>query len=115
MYSQPNLTGEIDWIAVVAETDSGARFRAPIERVFPALRDARYRRVVRQGFGDEPGARARCAEFLGAFLREANARAAPGERLRAVEAQRWHWNYARDPDDPAHGALTERIVVRASP
>lgn len=113
MYSQPNLTGVIEWHAVVAETESGRRIRAPIERAIPAFRDARYRRVIRQSFGAGPEKRALGEAFLGAFLRAHNARSAPAERLAAAEAQRWRWDYRRDPDDPAHGALVERFTVRA--
>jgi hypothetical protein len=113
MYSQPNLTGVIDWLAVVGETASGERMRAPIERAIPAFRDARYRRVIRQAFGPDAEKRALAETFLAAFLRAHNAHAAPAERLVAVEAQRWRWDYRREPDDPAHGVLAERLTVRA--
>jgi hypothetical protein len=113
MYSQPNLSGVIDWLAVVGETASGERMRAPIERALPAFRDARYRRVIRQAFGRDAEKRALGEAFLAAFLRAHNARAAPAERLVAVEAQRWRWDYRREPDHPTHGVLLERLTVRA--
>lgn len=113
MYSKPNLSGVIDWYAVVAETESGARVRAPIERAIPAFRDARYRRVIRQSFDADPAKRALGERFLRAFLDAHNAQAGPRERLAVVEAQRWRWDYARDPDDAAHGVLVERLEVRA--
>jgi hypothetical protein len=113
MYSQPNLSGGVDWYAVVATDARGAKSRAPIEAAFPALRDARYRRVVRQSFGGGPEKRALAETFVRAFLREHNARRPPGERLVAVEVQRWRWDFARTPDDPRHGALAEHWSVRA--
>ncbi len=114
MYSQPNLSRVIDWVAVVATDASGARFRAPIERAIPAFRDARYRRVIRQSFGGDGEKRALAEAFLRAFLRAHNAGAAPAARLVAVEAQRWRWDFGRAPDDPAHGVLAERWEVRAT-
>ena len=113
MYSQPNLTGVIEWFAVVAETASGERIRAPIEQAIPAFRDARYRRVIRQSFGAGAEKRALGETFLATFLRAHNAQAAPGARLVAAEAQRWRWDYRRTPGDPAHGLLVERFTVRA--
>jgi hypothetical protein len=114
MYSKPNLSGVIDWYAVVATDESGGRFRAPIEAAIPALRDARYRRVIRQSYDPSPEKRALAEEFLAAFLRAHNASAAPGERIVAVEAQRWRWDYSRDPNDSAHGELVESFAVRAA-
>jgi hypothetical protein len=114
MYSKPNLTGVIDWIAVTATFESGETRRAPIEDAIPAFRDARYRRVLRQSFDADPENRALAERFLEAFLRAYDASAKPGERIVAVEVQRWHWDYARDPDAPAHGQLAERYEVRAT-
>jgi Vitamin K-dependent gamma-carboxylase len=114
MYSKPNLTGVIDWYAVVATDESGNRFRAPIEAAIPAFRDARYRRVIRQSYGPSPEKRAFGEAFLAAFLRAHNRTATPGERIVAVEAQRWRWDYARDPDDSAHGVLAESFTVSAA-
>ena len=110
MYSKPNLTGKIDWIAVVATFESGESRRAPIEDAIPALRDARYRRVLRHGFEQDEQALAK--EFLTAFARAHNANAKPGSRIASVEAQLWRWNYARAPNDPRHGELVERYGVR---
>ncbi len=114
MYSKPNLTGEIDWLAVVATFESGERRRAPIEVALPALRDARHRRVIRQSFDGDPKKRALAEALLAAFLRAHNGKAAPGERIAGVEAQRWHWDYARTPDDPEHGELADHYTVRAA-
>ena len=113
MYSKPNLTGVIDWYAVEATFESGERRRAPIERAIPAVRDARYRRVIRQGFDGDAQNRALAEAFLAAFARAYNTAATAGERITAVEAQRWRWDYARSPDDSAHGTLAERFIVRA--
>ncbi len=106
MYSKPNLSGEIDWLAVVATFESGEQGRAPIERAIPAFRDSRYRRVLRQGF--EPEQQALALEFLAAFARVHNANAAPGAHIAALEVQRWHWDYARAPGDPRHGEIADR-------
>jgi hypothetical protein len=114
MYSKPNLTGVIDWYAVVATDESGKRFRAPIEAAIPAFRDARYRRVIRQSYDPSPEKLALAEEFLAAFLRAHNGTATPGERIVAVEAQRWRWDYLHDPDDSAHGELAESFTVRAA-
>jgi hypothetical protein len=114
MYSKPNLTGVIEWYAVVATNESGGRARAPVEQAIPAFRDARYRRVIRQSFDGSPERRALAEEFLAAFLRAHNEAAAPGERLVAAEAQRWRWDYARVPNDSAHGELAESFSVRAA-
>ena len=110
MYSKPNLTGEIDWIAVVATFESGELRRAPIGDAIPALRDARYRRVLRRGF--ERYEQALAKEFLTAFALAHNANAKPGSRITSVEAQLWRWNYSRAPNDPRHGALVERYGVQ---
>ncbi len=114
MYSKPNLTGVVEWIAVVAIDASGER-RAPIEAAIPALRDARHRRAIRQSFAGDPEKRALGEALLAAFLRAHNATAAPGGRIAAVEAQQWRWDYVRAPDDPAHGTLVARYSVRAEP
>jgi hypothetical protein len=114
MYSKPNLTGVIDWYAVVATDESGRRFRAPIEAAIPALRDARYRRVIRQSYDASPEKRALAEQFLAAFLRAHNRNAPPGGRIVAVEAQRWRWDYSRHPHDAAHGELAESFAVRAA-
>jgi hypothetical protein len=114
MYSKPNLTGVIDWYAVVATDESGKRSRAPIEAAIPAFRDARYRRVIRQSYAASPEKRALAEQFLAAFLRAHNASATPGERIVAVEAQRWRWDYRRLPNDSAHGELVESFAVRAA-
>ena len=110
MYSKPNLTGEIEWIAVVATFESGGLGRAPIEQAIPAFRDARYRRVLRHGF--EPDEQALAKEFLTAFALAHNANAEPGSRITAVEAQLWRWNYSRAPDDPEHGEVTDRYGIQ---
>ena len=115
MYSKPNLSGVIDWYALAATTASGARTRAPIERAIPAFRDARYRRLLRQSFGAGGEKRALAERFLAVFLRVYNASAPPGERLVAVEAERWRWDYARAPHDAAHGERIEHFEVRAAP
>lgn len=109
MYSKPNLSGVIEWFAVSAQFEDGSVRRAPIEDAIPALRDARYRRVVRHGFreGGEPTARA----FLAAFAAAHNAEAAAGERITAVEVQRRRWDFARDPDDPEHGEISGRYGI----
>jgi len=112
MYSKPNLTGVIDWYAVVATDESGYRFRAPIEAAIPAFRDARYRRVIRQSYGPSSEKRALAEAFLAAFLRAHNESPTPGERIVAVEAQHWRWDYARDPGDSARGVLAESFTVR---
>ena len=111
MYSKPNLTGVVDWYAVVATFESGETRRAPIEAALPALRDARHRRVIRQGFDPDPEKRQLAREFLASFARAYNAKAAPGAGIRSVEAQRWRWDYARTPDDARHGELVERLRI----
>jgi hypothetical protein len=115
MYSKPNPSGVVDWYALVSTDAAGVRRRAPIESAFPALRDARYRRVLRQSFDADPEDRRVAESFLAAFLRAHNASAPPSERLSAVEAQHWRWDTVREPHSPTHGALAERFEVRAAP
>jgi hypothetical protein len=103
MYSKPDLSGEIDWYAVRATRASGETSKAPIEDALPALRDGRYRRVVRHGF--LPGGAPAAKEFLATFAAVHNATAEPGERITSVVVERWHWDYAHHPDDPRHGVL----------
>ena len=114
MYSKPNLTGVIEWYSVVAESARGERFRAPIEDAFPALRDARYRRVIRQSFSGDDRDRALGEEFLAAFLRVHAERVATADPIVAVEARQWRWDFARQPNDSAHGELVARFEVRAT-
>ncbi len=113
MYSKPNHSGVIEWYAVLATYESGAVGKAPIEQVFPALRDARYRRAIRRGF--ETDGRPVADAFLRALATTHNARAAPGSRITALEVQRWRWDFARDPRDPDHGELDARFELRAEP
>ncbi|HEU4429628.1 MAG TPA: HTTM domain-containing protein [Myxococcota bacterium] len=114
MYSKPNLSGVVEWYAVVATFESGEPRRAPIEAALPAFRDARYRRVIRQGFEAQAEKQALARAFLASFLRTHNASAAAGGRIRCVEAQRWRWDYAREPDDPQHGEIVGRIRVEGA-
>ncbi|MEO8277730.1 MAG: hypothetical protein ABI639_16065 [Thermoanaerobaculia bacterium] len=103
MYSKPDTTGIIEWIAVRATFASGETRKAPIEAAIPAMRDARYRRVVRRGFLPENQMLAKT--FLADFAAAHNAKAPAAERITAVAVERWRWDWAKQPDDPRHGEL----------
>ncbi|MGE0639338.1 MAG: hypothetical protein AB7G12_06030 [Thermoanaerobaculia bacterium] len=113
MYSNPNLTGRVDWYAVRATYASGEEGKAPVEAAIPALRDARYRRIVRHGF--RPATEPVAKEFLRAVGRAWNRTAAPGERITALRVERWSWDYAHQPDDPRHGSVAASYGVDLTP
>jgi hypothetical protein len=107
------MSGVLHWYAVRATYESGIVAKAPIEAAIPALRDARYRRLVRLGFG--PKARPTAELFLHAFVTAHNREAPPGERIIAVEVQRWRWDFARDPHALEHGVLEEGYGISITP
>lgn len=108
MYSRRNVTGELEYFRVVAHRASGETARAYPEKVIPAVRDSRYRRVIRLCFAPEQVST--CQEFLKTTGDLLNQRAAPSP-IERLEVQRVEWNFREDPTDPHHGKVRQRFVV----
>jgi hypothetical protein len=112
MYSKPDLAGVAQYHLVTAKFESGEVEPAPIEAVLPALRDARYRRIIRHGF--DPKHRALAQSFLEVVAEIHNERAEPGQRIMELQAERWRWDFVHDSDDPQHGRLQNAYTYTVS-
>jgi len=112
MYSKPDLAGIAQYQVVTAKLESGEVEPAPIEAALPALRDARYRRVIRHGF--HPKHRALAQSFLDVVAEIYNQRAQPGRRIIELRAERWRWDFVHDGDDPQRGRLQDSYIYTVS-
>jgi hypothetical protein len=109
MYAIPNLSGTVTWYRVVAQTASGRAWRAYPEAVIPALKDSRYRRVIKLCF--EPEQRQVCERFLYLTGHLINAQKGRQERVDYLEIQRWTWDFRAQPWHPTHGDIEARHGV----
>ena len=91
MYSHKRDTGVVDYHRLVAIHDDGARRQERPEALFPALRDGRYRRVLRTCADDAQ--HAACRDFL-ALLLEHGAR----DGVVAYEVEHRRWDFVAEPD-----------------
>jgi hypothetical protein len=95
----PIITYEIP----IAQLASGELIRAPIEDGIPAMRDARFRRILQRAFEENSGEQVE--EFFRTVIDRWNAASPPERRIQHIEIERREWNYETDPDDPEHGAI----------
>ena len=91
MYSHKRDTGVVDYHRLVAVHEDGARTEERPEVLLPALRDGRYRRVLRT-CTDDPR-RDACRDFL-AVLLERRVR----DGVVAYEVEHRRWNFVVEPD-----------------
>ncbi|MEO0322223.1 MAG: hypothetical protein AAF447_04655 [Myxococcota bacterium] len=108
MYSPRLRDGVVDHYRVVGRYADGSARRFYVERAIPALRDGRYRHVLRdECFAEEPTVRAGCD----ALMRAAAAEPVHGPGLREVAIEHRRWAFRDAPQDPAYGTLVGRHVV----
>ena len=105
MYSGAANTGSISYLRVEAHYASGETARAPIERIFPALRDSRYRGALRGCF--EPARRPACDALLEALLAADRGSDSP-DALRSIEVQLRQSGLETPPPGPEYGTVTSR-------
>jgi len=91
MYSHKRDTGVVDYHRLVAVHRDGERTEERPEVLLPALRDGRYRRVLRTCI-DEPRS-ASCRDFLAVLLER---RADDG--VVAYEVEHRRWDFVAEPD-----------------
>ncbi|MCU0672497.1 MAG: HTTM domain-containing protein [Myxococcota bacterium] len=91
MYSHKRDTGVVDYHRLVAVHADGARTEERPEALFPALRDGRYRRVLRTCADDSQ--HAACRDFLALLLAH---RARDG--VVAFEVEHRRWDFVAEPD-----------------
>ncbi|MCA9611635.1 MAG: hypothetical protein KC586_02645 [Myxococcales bacterium] len=93
MYSHKRDTGVVDYYRITAIDGDGRRTEERPERVMPALRDGRYRRVLRACVETTPPRE--CDDFLAALLTRRSA-----EGVTAYEVEHLRWDFAHHPDAP---------------
>lgn len=98
MYSHKRDTGVVDYYRIIAVHEDGRRTEERPEHLLPALRDGRYRRVLRACV-DEPTPPPACDDFLSTLLARRHA-----EGVRSYEVEHLRWDFVRHPDAP-HGEV----------
>lgn len=93
MYSHKRDTGVVDYYRITAIDRDGRRTEERPEHVLPALRDGRYRRVLRTCVEASPPSE--CDDFLAVLLAR---RSSAG--VTAYEVQHLRWDFVRHPDAP---------------
>jgi|GEM_PF-2169104 len=107
MYSHNRKNLEfVEYYQIVAHDSDGEVRRAYPEHVVPALRDSRYRAILRSCFDDE--LRPSCERFLQKIGAMMNDR---GDGVLALEVQKRHWNHRAPSDDGRFGVAVERVRV----
>ncbi len=108
MYSPRLRDGVVDHYRLVGRYADGAERRFYVEHAIPALRDGRYRHVLRgECFAEDAAVRAGCD----ALMRTAAAVPVHGEGLREVAIEHRRWAFRDAPQDPSYGELVGRHVV----
>ncbi len=104
MYSHKRDTGVVDYYRITAVYADGRRTEERPEQLLPALRDGRYRRVLRICADADGAPPAACRDFLALLLRR---RAPEGVRAYAVEHRRW--DFVHHPDDKDAGEVVSSL------
>jgi len=106
MYSHRRRESFVEYHSVMAYDASGQSQRTYPEHWIPALRDSRYRFIVRDCFDDE--LRFRCVALLnelGRLMRQ------QGEPVARLSVQKRRWDFAHDPDSVEHGDVIDEYMV----
>lgn len=101
--------GVVSYVRAIVHYEDGSSGRAPFENWIGAMREGRFRPVVRNAFRDSAGLETG-KQFLDAAIRAANAREDDHPRVSSVELQVWQWNFREDPDNPDYGVMTDRYL-----
>jgi hypothetical protein len=103
MYSGAGSADTVSYLRVEARYAGGGTERAPIEEIFPALRDSRYRAAFRGCF--DARNRPACDALLAAILERSRR---TGRPLESIEVQLRRATLRSPPADPESGSVTQR-------
>lgn len=98
---------QVEYYRLLAEVDGRSIGEYDPTEIVPAVRDARYRRILRNCFEEQPQA---CDSFLATLHHELGTQRTGAEHRLIVEHR--IWDFQQDPDDPAYG---EAVNVRRYP
>jgi len=111
VYSYLDTSGQVGYLKVFAQHESGVSSRARFEDTIGALAlDNRYVPHIKKCFRGQPGHIEICKKFLSAAAAAYNKKAQPGERVTQYEIQVWTWDFLAYPSDPNYGKLTDRFA-----
>src|SRR5205814_1314395 len=111
MYSDRRTSTVIAYLKVLGHYESGAVAPIRLDYAIPGLKDTRYRRAIDLCFDPNPAGQRTAERFLLLCADRLNRRARPGDRLAAIEVQRWKWDYGKNADDPNFGQITSRFIA----
>lgn len=116
MYSSAEDAGRVDYQRVVAHYDSGESGRAPLAAGVPALdrplvAGTRYRRLIGRSF-DHDDDRRIAEELLRTSAERYNSRQPSGQRIVAIEVERWIWVLGSS-EEPGELAGRYRVPILA--
>ncbi len=106
MFSRPSIDRGVTYYRAIAHYASGASGRAPLERCVPALRDSRYRGMLKAAFAENNDL---AREFYMRCTQAYNSGRPAADKIMAIEIQQWYWEYD---EPPVHGEFGHLVARR---
>ena len=110
MYAGPPSAGVVTYYKLSVRDEAGADITIKPDALIGALSDSRYRNAMAHAF--DRGGEAAWSDFARALAATHDRVAPVGHRLAAVEVQKWLWDTRSDSNNPQHGRVVDRRVVR---